>query len=52
MVASNLRGKVRRIIPAIENEFAIRIPDEQAEKIGCVDDVLQHIRDRTANSPA
>lgn len=35
------------LIMAMEEEFDVEIPDEEAEKIRTVDDVIQYIKDHT-----
>jgi acyl carrier protein len=34
---------------ALEEEFGIEIPDEEAEKIATVGDAVKYIEDKTAN---
>lgn len=35
------------LIMALEEEFDLEIPDEEAEKIRTVDDVIQYVKDHT-----
>jgi acyl carrier protein len=37
------------LVMALEEEFGIEIPDEDAEKIGSVGDAVKYIEEKTAN---